>query len=113
MNTPKERFQQLSGQCGAFKKFVGTTEFLTACDYALLQLQQEMTPNTVVDRPTDPYIGIDANAQMQGAKRLIEILKNLHEPPPKPKPIKRDTLNYASPSTRSTTGGDSTATDQH
>lgn len=72
----------------------GTEPFLAACDYALMELQQQMPPNTTPSLPTDPYIGIDANAQMFGAKRVIEILKNLSEPIQEPKPIERKSLHY-------------------
>lgn len=80
MSTPRERFQQ-SEHLAALKNMAGSLAFAAACDYALLQLQSEMPGTTFPGSPTDPYIGLDANSQMAGARRVIEILKNLHEVP--------------------------------
>lgn len=95
MRTPKESFL-LSGKAEAFGRLRSTVEFETACDYALLQLQSEMPPNTMPGLPTDPYIGIDANAQMVGARRLVEILLSLAEPIKEKETEKRPSL-YRNP----------------
>lgn len=84
----------MSGHMDNFKKLVATEAFEVACDYALLELQSHMAPNTVPGLPTDPYIGIDANAQMFGARRVIEILKNLSDPTESPKQPERPKLHY-------------------
>lgn len=91
--TPRESFQ-VSGSLADFKKIIALAAFEVACDYALLELQHQMPPNTTPSLPTDPYVGIDANAQMQGAKRVLAILKNLAEPVEQAKPIKQDRLHY-------------------
>lgn len=96
MPTPRESFL-LTGKAAEFKRVVASESFETACDYALLHLLSQMPPNTMPGLPTDPYVGLDANAQMNGARRVIEILKSLAEPVKEPKPIKRDQLHYDQP----------------
>lgn len=94
MQTPREHFQ-LSGKSPAWQKVIASVpEFEVACDYALLQLQSEMVPTTISGAPTDPYHAIDANSQMWGARRVIEILRTLHEPVKPPTQPKRETLHY-------------------
>ena len=94
MKTPRESFQ-VSGKSDAWKKVVSSVpEFETACDYALLQLRSEMSPNILPGGPTDVMLGFDANAQMTGAARVLEILRTIHEPIKPPITPKRDTLNY-------------------
>ena len=93
MRTPRESFL-LSGKVAEFKKIVAAESFETACDYAVLQLQSEMLPNRLPGLPIDPCAGLDANAQMQGAARVIDILKTIGEPVKPPTPIKKETLHY-------------------
>jgi hypothetical protein len=93
VRTPKESFL-ISSSAAEFKKMLASTAFEVACDYALMELQHQMPPNCTPSLPTDPYIGIDANAQMWGAKRVIEILQNLTEPPKKPETPRRESLHY-------------------
>ena len=93
MRTPRESFQ-LSGKAADFKKIAATEAFEVACDYALMELQQQMPPNCTPSLPTDPYVGIDANAQMWGAKRVIELLKNLAEPTKAPEQTRRQTIYH-------------------
>lgn len=93
MPTPKESFI-LSGKAQAFKQFVATVEFDVACDYALLQLLSEQRQNILPGQPADPYVGLDANAQMKGAARVLEILRTIHEPEKPPAQEKRPTLKY-------------------
>jgi hypothetical protein len=93
MKTPRESFL-LSGKAAEFKKIVAAESFETACDYAVLQLQSEMLPNRLPGLPIDPCAGLDANAQMQGAARVIEILKTIAEPVKPPTTPKKDRLNY-------------------
>ena len=93
MRSPRESFL-LSGKAAEFKKIVSTEAFEVACDYALMELQSHMPANTTPGLPTDPYVGLDANAQMFGAKRVIEILKSLHEPVKQPQPTPKQTLHY-------------------
>lgn len=93
MRAPRESFK-LTGRAGDFQKLRSTEPFELACDYALLQLLSEMPPNTVPLSPTDPYVGLDANAQMFGARRVIEILKTLGEPEPTKTPEKRPSLYH-------------------
>lgn len=79
MTTPKERFL-VSGHAVNFGKLVAAEAFDTACDYALLQLRSEMPVNCQPGLLPDPLLGFDANAQMVGASRVLEILKHIHEP---------------------------------
>lgn len=93
MNTPKESFLT-GGQAETFKKIVGSEAFVVACDYALMELQHQMPPTNTPGLPTDPYVAIDANSQMWGARRAIEILKTLSEPIKQPTAPKQDRLHY-------------------
>ena len=93
MNTPHERFLA-SGFSRSLAEATGKEFFQAACDYALLQLQSEMRPTALPGVPVDPYVAIDANSQMWGAARVLEILKHLHEPADKQKPVKGQTLHY-------------------
>lgn len=65
-----------------------------ACQYALMQLQHEMPPTTVPGHPCDPYLAIDANSQMFGARRVLEILATLSDPIKTPAPLKTEQLKY-------------------
>jgi hypothetical protein len=53
-----------------------------------------MVPNRLPGVPIDPCAGLDANAQMQGAARVLDILKTIAEPVTQPAPTKRETLHY-------------------
>lgn len=79
MRTPKEAFLT-SGHSSEFSKLIAHEAFEAACNYALMQLQFEMPPTNLPGVPTDPYIAIDANSQMFGAKRVLAILQSLPEP---------------------------------
>lgn len=96
---------QTSGFAAAFKQFVGTDACEAACHYALMQLRSELPPNTFPGLATDPLVGFDANAQMVGAARVLQILQTLHEVEKPLTPPKRPTLNYADPSTSSPARG--------
>ena len=93
MRTPRESFA-LTGKAPEWKKIVANEAFEPACLHALLQLQSEMTPNRLPGLPIDPCAGLDANAQMQGAARVLDILKTIAEPVTQPAPTKRETLHY-------------------
>ena len=93
MRTPRESFL-LTGKADEFKKIAASDAFEPACNHALLQLLSEMPSNTMPSLPTDPYVGLDANAQMVGARRVLEILKTISEPVQPPTTKKRETLNY-------------------
>lgn len=93
MRTPKESWLT-SGHSSAFSKVVSTECFEPACQYALLQLQYEMAPTVVPGNPSDPYIAIDANSQMFGAKRVLAILNSLSEPIKTPTAPKERRLSY-------------------
>lgn len=94
MRTPKEAFLT-SGHSSEFSRLVASEAFEPACQYALLQLQTEMPPTTVPGIASDPYIALDANSQMFGARRVLEILMSLSEPTKEKLPKKKDTLHYA------------------
>ena len=93
MRTSRESFL-LTGKAAEFKKIVASDSFEPACNHALLQLQSEMIPNRLPGLPIDPCAGLDANAQMQGAVRVLEILRTIAEPITPPAPIKRESLHY-------------------
>lgn len=85
-NSAKETFCH-SPHRAAHERTVQTESFQTACDYALLQLLSEM-PSA-----PDPQRGWDSHSQMCGARRIIQILKTLHEPVKNPVAPKIDRLN--------------------
>lgn len=93
MRTPRESFL-LTGKAPAWKGIVASDTFELACGYALLQLVSEMVPNRQPGLPIDPCAGLDANAQMQGAARVLDILHTISEPVTQPAPTKRESLHY-------------------
>lgn len=93
MSTPKERFLT-SGHSAGYAKLVASEDFELACDYALLQLSEEMPRNCQPGQEISPLLGFDANAQLVGAQRVIEILKHLHEPVKPPTQPQTPKLHY-------------------
>jgi hypothetical protein len=93
MRPPRESFL-LTGKATEWKKLVASDAFEPACLHALLQLQSEMVPNRLTGLPIDPCAGLDANAQMQGAARVLDILKTIADPITPPVALKRDSLHY-------------------
>lgn len=93
--TPRDSFLRLP-QAKEWQRILADAPAVEiACEFALLQLQSEMPPSILPDRQADPFIGFDANSQMQGAMRVLRILKTLCEPQGPPTQPKRNTLNYA------------------
>jgi len=90
---PRKSFQA-SGKAAEFKKIAASESFEVACEYAFLQLASEMPPTTTPSLPTDPYVAIDANGQMHGAARVLEILRTIADPVKEPELLKRDSLHY-------------------
>jgi hypothetical protein len=70
------------------EKITMTESFQAACDYSLLALLEEMP------EAADPSKGWDSHSQMIGARRVLDILKTIHQPIKPPKPLKPETLNY-------------------
>ena len=93
MRTPRESFL-LTGKAPKWKEIVANDAFEPACLHALAQLQSDMLPNRLPGLPIDPCAGLDANAQMQGAARVLDILRTISEPVTQPTPTKRETLHY-------------------
>ena len=93
MKTPRESFL-LTGKAPEWKKIVANDAFEPACLHALAQLQSDMLPNRLPGLPIDPCAGLDANAQMQGAARVLEILRTICEPQTLPIAPRRDSLHY-------------------
>lgn len=93
MRTPKEAFLT-SGHAAAFAKIVSNEAFEPACNAALLELQCWMSPTVTPGVPTDPYIAIDANSQMFGAKVVLNILKSLCEPIKQPSKTKEPSIYH-------------------
>lgn len=90
---PRDSFR-LTGKAAELKRLLANEAFDVACDYSLLQLLSEMPANLQPGAATDVMIGFDANAQMAGAARVLEILKTLADPVKPPTTPKRDTLHY-------------------
>lgn len=63
--------------------------FNAACDYALLEMLNLQPLNV-----SDPSKGWDAHSQMVGARKVLEILKTLHQVELEKSPNKPQTLNY-------------------
>lgn len=93
MRTARESFL-ITGKAAEFRKLVASDAFEPACAHALLQLASEMLPNRLPGLPIDPCSGLDANAQMQGAARVLEILRTIAEPAVEPEPTKHESLHY-------------------
>ena len=93
MRTPRESFL-LTGRAPVWQNIVANEAFEPACLHALMQLQSEMTPNRLPGLPIDPCAGLDANAQMQGAARVLDILKTIAEPATQPVTPRRESLHY-------------------
>ena len=93
MRTAKESFL-LTGMAADWKKVASHESFEPACIHAMMQLASEMAATTHPSLPTDPYVAIDANGQMHGAARVLEILHTLAEPVTQSAPTKRESLHY-------------------
>lgn len=93
MRTAKESFL-LTGKAPDWKKVVASDAFEPACLHAMLQLASEMSPTTHPSLPTDPYVAIDANGQMHGAARVLEILHTIAEPITPTTTPKKEKLHY-------------------
>jgi hypothetical protein len=79
--SPKQRFQSESKVRIAHRALVELDEFEMACDFALLQLQHELTEKV------DGNVNLAAAAHMKlaGAHDFIRVFRNLAETPGKPK----------------------------
>lgn len=93
MRTPREVFIA-SPHATGWKSVCNSEVFDPACIAALAELQSQMPSSATPGVPTDPYVGIDANAQMFGARRVLAILAGIAEPIKQPEPIKRPSLKY-------------------
>jgi hypothetical protein len=79
--SPKSRFLKTT-ESKAHLDLVTQDYFQTALTVALAEMEMNMPP------PGSPTNGWDNASQMQGAKRFIEVLLNLAEPPaPQKKPV--------------------------
>lgn len=87
MKTPKERFCELPAVVEAHKKWANERPAEVACDYAMLQYVHELTTLEEVMPGPEAY-------KLQGAKRVLDILINLHRPvlPSGRPPIARQNL---------------------
>lgn len=72
----------------AHAKLVMTEGFQAACRAALLALVEEQ-PEAL-----DPSKGWDSHSQVCGARRVLDILRTLHQSQEEMKPVKPPTLNY-------------------
>jgi len=87
IRSPREAFRDSQHRL-AHEKITGTESFQVACEYALLTLLQEL-PDA-----SNPSAGWDSHSQMVGARRVIDILRTLHQPEKQIEKIKPPTLNY-------------------
>lgn len=87
IRTAKEQFVTSPHRL-AFEKIANDPAFESACAYALSALVEEQ-PIAI-----DPTRDFALANQVSGAKRLIEILKTIHEPPKEPTPLRHPSLNY-------------------
>lgn len=71
-----------------WEKLVQTPAFEIACQYAMLSLMEEQVP------AIDPSKSWDVACRLTGARRLIQILKELPEPIKDREERKREGLNY-------------------
>lgn len=85
--TPKQAFIE-SPHAISHEKTVSQESFQAACEYSLLALVQEQ-PYAI-----DPSNGWDSHSKLMGARRVLEILKSLHQQEEVQKPVKPTTLNY-------------------
>jgi len=88
MRTSKQLFQSSP----AFKEFqamLASPAFEPACNAAILGLIESL-PATAAD----PSKSWDCYLQIVGARRVLEILSQLHEPETTPTPQKWPTLKY-------------------
>lgn len=86
IKSPKETFIDTPHR-SKHAEMVATDSFNVACDYALLQMQAEMSD--------DPQKGFESHFQMLGAQRFIRTLKTIHETAKEPTQPQRKTLNYS------------------
>ena len=85
MINPKETFLN-SVYRQPFENITASPAFQCACDYALLELLTQLPPTV------DPLC--DNHSQMVGARKVIDILQNLHKLEPEGKPVTSASLNY-------------------
>lgn len=87
IRSPKDQFVNSPHRL-PFEKIVDTEYFQAACDYALLILSDQL-PDA-----SDPAKGWDSWSQLSGAKRLLSILKTIHEPIKEHRESRLPSLNY-------------------
>lgn len=79
IKSPKEKFQAQAQRRDEWEKIVQTRTFEEACDYALLQMNENMPPLHET--------AFHSHEQMMGALIFLRTLKTIHEiqqPPTKP-----------------------------
>lgn len=86
IQSPKARFKKLPVAAAGHVDLVVNPNFLTATEYALLEMQYQMG--------TAPDVGNAAarHWMLEGAIKYRSILLTLAEPEPRPKPITGDNL---------------------
>ena len=81
--TPRDQFTT-SEHRATMERISIDPAFLAACDTATLIFGEELS------NPLDPT----AQAQLVGARRVLAILKEVHQKPEERKPTKSNSLNY-------------------
>lgn len=87
LRPPRDKFVA-SGDAEAFKKIVQSEAFESATLTAMLELEREMP----LDCPI-PQQACDAHQQMAGARKYLEILCSLHQPPSPTRKTSQRVLN--------------------
>lgn len=88
--SPKQRFTEMSQWVGEHRQMVDSVAFIRACDFSMMQYQQQVT-GAVVDGTSAASAGL----RLQGAIEFLNLLRNLSESPPAPPKRTNDNLNYA------------------
>lgn len=65
-----------------------TEAFKVACDYALLEMIENLSRGASVHESWDNH------SKIVGAKELLDVLKILHQPQPERKPSRGEELGY-------------------
>lgn len=75
--SPKQRFLSMSQWVGEHRQMVDNQAFMRACDFAMLQYQQQAA-SQIGDLNTASAAGL----KMQGAIEFLAVLRNLSETAP-------------------------------
>jgi hypothetical protein len=89
LRTPRDRFLSTYGQ--AWKKLIN--DHVITIEEATNTSLMELAHDLPIECAT-PQMACDAHQQMIGARKVLDILCSLHQPPPKPPQDTTKSLNY-------------------